>query len=43
MQEEVEALSTEERRYEAWEHGKPDFLGDDSYENIQKAIAKSLL
>jgi glycogenin glucosyltransferase len=31
-----------EQRYEAWEHGKPDYEGQDSFENIAKAIEKSL-
>lgn len=36
-------LSEEDKRYEAWEMGTPDFGGADSFENIQKAIARSLL
>jgi glycogenin glucosyltransferase len=35
-------LSDEEKRYEAWEMGQPDFGDKDSFENIQKAIARSL-
>lgn len=29
-------------RYDAWEAGIPDYLGDDAFDNIQKAIEKSL-
>ncbi|KAL3990872.1 Glycosyl transferase 8 family protein [Acanthocheilonema viteae] len=33
---------TDEERMRAWEVGHPDYLGADSYENIQKAIDHSL-
>jgi len=29
-------------RYDAWEHGQPDYEGTDSFANIQRAIDKSL-